>query len=140
MMELHSFIERAIGVPFVVGGREWSGWDCWGLVYVAYRDVFGIEISRLDHEYDETASYEELQRVVTRERVEWNDVSRPDIGDISLFRVSKFETHVALVVGWGQMIHTIKSVGTICDRTNSIAWAKRHVGYLRHERRYSTGG
>lgn len=33
-----------IGKPWLPGGRDLSGLDCWGLVYHIYRERFGIEL------------------------------------------------------------------------------------------------
>jgi cell wall-associated NlpC family hydrolase len=132
-MDFATFQRRAISVPFVIGGRDWSGWDCWGLLYVAHRELFGIEIAKLSDDYDAASTFEEISRIADIERqAEWNEVLNPRPGDVSLFRVSRFQSHVALVVERGQMLHAMRGAGTACERLDTITWAKRHVGYFRN--------
>lgn len=135
-MDLLTFQRQAIGTPFVLGGREWGGWDCWGLVFVAHREVFGIKIATLSDDYDAETTFEELSRIVDTQRVaEWNLVPTPKPGDVALFRVSRFQSHVALVAERGQMLHAMAGVGTVCERLETITWAKRHVGFFRNRAR-----
>lgn len=135
-MDFATFQRRAIGVPFVINGRDWSGWDCWGLVFTAYREIYDISIAKLSDDYDAETTFEELSRIADTERAaEWNEVSEPRIGDVVLFRVSRFQSHVAIVAEHGQMLHAMRGVGTCCERLGTITWAKRHVGYFRNRAR-----
>lgn len=134
------FVDRAIDVPFLVGGRDWSGWDCWGLVFIAYRELFGIDIPSLSDEYDEKLSFAELNTLVNTQKPLWNSVEQPMFGDVRLFKVSRYQSHVALVLPWRSMIHTTQGVGTVVERLDVITWAKRHVEYFRHEQRSGSGG
>jgi len=135
-MTMDEFIERALSVPFVIGGRAYDGWDCWGLVFVAYRDVFGIEINNLSEKYD-AINIRELHKVVESEKPEWLQVDRPLFGDVALFRVGRYETHVALVLPGGRMIHCEERTGTISERLNTLIWVNRNVGYYRNRQRIS---
>ena len=135
-MSLDEFIRAGLAVPFVVGGRDWSGWDCWGLVYRAYLDVFGIEIDPLSGEYDKDVTFAELDKIVGVQRsTKWNEVPKPTFGDVRLFRVSRFQSHVALVCERGQMFHCTKATGTVVEPLDAITWARRHVGYFNHPAR-----
>lgn len=51
-------IDRLVGIPYVVDGRDWGGADCWGIVYLYFRAVHGIEVER----YDAAASTTALDR------------------------------------------------------------------------------
>ena len=47
-MMLHAgdleWINDYVGVPYVVNGRDRTGWDCWGLVLAVYREQLGLEL------------------------------------------------------------------------------------------------
>lgn len=36
--------EKYVGLPFVDGGRDWKGCDCWGLVKLILQTECGIEV------------------------------------------------------------------------------------------------
>lgn len=134
-MQLKEFIAKAIDVPFLECGRDWDGWDCWGLVFVAYRELFDATISTLSDDYVPGVSFAELNAVVDTEKQQWIETTKPMVGDVSLFSVSRFQSHVALVIDRGQMIHSRRGIGTVCERLDTIGWAKRHAGYFRHKSR-----
>lgn len=138
-MDIAEFIERGVRVPFVVGGRSFDGWDCWGLIYVAYRDVFGVEINKLAIEYDPSSTpHDEIDRLANQEKSEWIDVFQPRFGDIALYRVGRYQSHVSLVLPANRMIHSERKIGTHSDRLDNLIWAQRNVGYFR--RREGIGG
>ena len=53
-MDLEQFAAEVVGipVPFMEQGRDRAGWDCWGVIVCAYREVYGIELPDLGEHYD----------------------------------------------------------------------------------------
>ena len=39
-----SIFETYLGIPWKVAGRDRDGLDCWGLVYLFYKERFGIAL------------------------------------------------------------------------------------------------
>ena len=37
-------INDFIGIPYLAGGRDFKGCDCWGLVTLYYREALGLEL------------------------------------------------------------------------------------------------
>lgn len=133
MIDLQSFAKSAIGVPFVDKGRDRSGWDCWGLCVCAYREVFGIELPRLDGEYDGAKS-RSVPELVRRERqTAWKAVRLPVPGDVIVLRIRGHPWHCGLCIGGGQMLHVTVGVETCVERYNAPNWAKRIDGFWRYE-------
>ena len=65
IVTIDEFIVKAIKVPFVDKGREYSGWDCWGSVCCFYRDVKGVILPQyLD--YDSSTEYRQLQELISK--------------------------------------------------------------------------
>lgn len=131
-MTIDDFIVRSLLVPFKIGGRDYDGWDCWGLVYCAFRDVYGQSISSLAADYHGDVSYKELARLVDIERAEWLETPEPAPGRVALFRMGRYATHVALVLERSQMIHCERRAGTIVERHDSFLWAGRNVGFFQY--------
>jgi len=127
------FIDMALAVPFKDKGRDYAGWDCYGLAYCFYRDVLGINLP-LYLDYESTRDYEALHRVITERQADWVEVDMPEFGDIALFTLGTRRTHLGVVLNRFHMVHAEGKVGTIVEPFNSSLWKKRREGFYRHER------
>lgn len=133
-MTLNEFVKKALKVPFVEKGRDYSGWDCWGLVYCAYWDInFTALPEYLD--YGSTKDYQQLHAIIEGAKCFWapSDVVRPM--DVALFRISKFQTHVALMTDKRNALHAEQKLGTFIEPIDAAIWRKRLEGIYRY-----TGG
>lgn len=43
------FIDRSLSIPWVRGGSDWAGVDCYGLVELWHRHVLGIDVALVEH-------------------------------------------------------------------------------------------
>lgn len=130
-MTLAEFCERAISVPYLDKGRSWSGWDCWGLVYVAYRDVLGIDLPSWSDAYVTAADRAEIERLIHDGRSDWTEIPLPEArdGDVALLRDGGRDSHVGLIVG-PRILHSRERVGTVLEPITR--WRPRLVGLYRH--------
>lgn len=133
-MDLLEFQTKALSVPFVIGGRDFNGWDCWGVIYCAYEFVFGDPIASYSNEYDKTLSYSEIDHLINDEKPTWIETDKPDVGDVGLYRVGRYQSHVSLVLPNKRMLHCEQRAGTISERLDSLIWARRNVGYFKRYR------
>lgn len=132
-MTINEFVHWAVGVPFVEKGRDYSGWDCWGSVWCAYRDVYGIFLPKyLD--YESTVEYEQLRLLIDHGKKTWVHVTKPQSGDVAVFNISGAPCHVAMVVDGRNALHAERKIGTFIEPLNSIIWKKRLEGFYRYER------
>lgn len=131
MMIYADFVRRALAVPFVPRGRSWEGWDCWGLIVLAYREIKDVELPSYD-DYNDKLAYKELSALVDAGRPLFRATTRPEPGNVALYRVGRYPAHVGLVVPHGRLLHCEQGTGTICPTLRDLAWRDRLEGYYEY--------
>ncbi|MDY0069516.1 MAG: NlpC/P60 family protein [Porticoccaceae bacterium] len=100
------------GVPYRMGGLSKSGVDCSGLVYLTFRDRFGIQLPR------NTA---DLARA--------GDTVKPRdrrSGDLVLFRIHRGLNHVGIYLEEGRFMHASASSGVMISSLADPYWQQRY--------------
>lgn len=135
-VNLPQFIEKAVGVPYTPFGRDMTGWDCWGLIYVAYKDLLNIVLPLYNEDYDHPENRAQVSDLLRagKDSPEWHNVEKPLALDIILLKIAGVEWHVGLSVKKDWMLHSWRN-GTHCTRLSSVQWNKRIEGFYRHESR-----
>lgn len=128
--------ERYVGLPFVSGGRDRSGVDCWGLTRLIYRDVAGIDLPSHD-----TVAADDLHRVLRRigEALlipPWTTLvpagaERPL--DVVVMTDRRLPAHVGIVVSPGLVLHAQEASLSTIMRMDDRALRHRIVGIYRHD-------
>lgn len=117
--------EDLIGVPFIDGGRDKSGMDCWGLAREMYRRQ-GIDIP------DYHVSAVSAVSVASQMGVDvayWQKLAQPALGCLVLIRLSPdvWANHVGIYIGDGKFIHAYSATGVSIGRLRR--WRSRIVGF-----------
>ena len=110
-MTWKDFVRKSIGVPFLQKGRDYDGWDCWGLVCVAYHDVLGIELPSYTDTYDSTKELRKLYNSFMSGKQEWRECKK--IGSVALIKRMNLPIHVGILVDGNYIIHCEEKVRTI---------------------------
>lgn len=122
---------RYVGIPQVDHGRDWSGVDCWGLVWLVYREELGITLPDYCG-YGSVAEHAEIAALIDGAAVSplWEPAAVPRPLDVALFRCGRFNTHVGLIVRPGLMLHVTDDASKLehCDRGG---WGTRLQGFWR---------
>lgn len=136
MLTLAEFARKVIGAPFLVRGRDYTGVDCYGLVYLAYRDVYGLELPlRTDYESIRPSASLQAYVIEGRDRA-WRPVDKPLPGDVVLLRCGAVPVHCALALGQGDwMLHTENGSEAVLEKYTDPLWANRVEGFWRHDSR-----
>lgn len=127
---------RFIGIPWVDRGRDLRGLDCYGLVFVVFRDVFNIHLPRFDARYATTKDRVAVARLFYEEttgarwrRVLLTDAQPPD----ALHMMLAGANHVGIVVAPGRFLHVLPGRETCIERLASPVWMHRVESVYRHE-------
>jgi probable lipoprotein NlpC len=128
--EFKNFISQAVGVPFQDRGRDFNGWDCWGLVWKAYREALGFNLPCLE-DVPALKNWQagNLFRAISQQHQEV-PVGKENPGDVAVFR--GYPVHIGLVVAPGKMLHVEPGIATCVESFLAPPWIQRILGIYRH--------
>jgi cell wall-associated NlpC family hydrolase len=108
-------------------GTPYSEKDCWGIVCDFYRIVFNVDLKQ----YYETVpeSRDIAKSIVYDSMKDFVEVKERKFGDLLLIKLFGVESHIAVYLGEGMMLHTSKHSGCLIERTSR--WEKLIVGVYR---------
>ena len=128
--------KQYIGIPFLDHGRNREGCDCYGLVWLVYREQFGIDLPDLGDGYSCAYERGEVDATAAEALSEtWNrDVTAESwkAGDVMVFRRAGVEAHVGLYVRPGYMLHVVAGQQTTLERYDTSVWKNRLSRVVRH--------
>ncbi len=125
-----SFWGKYIGVPFEDGGRTLAGFDCWGAIWLAYRER-GIELP----DYGEISALDlrRVAREIEGGQEAWQPVETPREFDVVLLRLynRRWIGHVGLMVDGRRMLHTEKASAAVVVALDHYTVRNRVAGFRR---------
>lgn len=133
---LAEWAARYVGIPWLDGGRDAAGCDCWGLMRLVYRDVFAIDLPSHREGYESAADAREVAALLAAKMLpsEWRPVKGSKMpGDGLLFRLLGEPCHVGVYVADGRFLHVRPRADACIERLDGPAWARRFLGAYRHE-------
>lgn len=111
---------KLIGVPY-------SEKDCWGIVCDFYRIVFNVDLKQY---YETVPESRDIAKSIVYDSMEdFVEVKERKFGDLLLIKLFGVESHIAVYLGEGMMLHTSKHSGCLIERTSR--WEKLIVGVYR---------
>lgn len=130
-----SWAAAYVGLPFLSGGREGPGLDCWGLVRAVYRDQLGVDLpSYGEIDAGETRRLTRAIETGAQEQATWRRVAEPQPFDVAVMRLPTGLRwgHVGIVADARHVLHSEKASGVALARMDSPMIRNRIVGYWRH--------
>lgn len=108
-------------------GTPYSEKDCWGIVCDFYRLVFNIELKQY---YEIVPESRDIAKSIVYDSMkDFKQVEERKFGDLLLIKLFGVESHIAVYLGEGRMLHTSKHSGCLIERTSR--WEKLIVGVYR---------
>lgn len=127
-----SWHNRYVGVPFVDGGRDMAGLDCWGLVRLIYADQLGITLPS----YGEISARDLLgvARAIEGGQEAWRVSELPDAFDVVAMRFysRSWVGHVGVMVDSKKLIHVEKATAAVVVPLGHPSVRFRIAGFRRH--------
>jgi len=110
MYKPEEFIREWIGVPHVYNGRDKGGVDCYGLVWLYYRDVLGL---MMPDWYCADSSRLWVMRFMDKEvRDRLEVISEPEDNCIAVIKRNAVANHIGVVYAGG-FFHCLENVATV---------------------------
>ena len=118
---------KYIGIPYLDKGRDYNGVDCYGLLYLVYKDIKKIILPHLSAEYATAnkAEYESLRNTHSLFD-EWTEIEIPNAFDVGLFRIGRI-FHVGICINQRPltMMHILSGSNVTIERVDQIVWKNR---------------
>ena len=120
-MILRDFVAAAISVPFIEKGRTYEGWDCWGLIRCAYKDVYDIDLPSYTDNYESTKEQQLLRTIIAAHRLDgaWRQIGKRP-GSIAVIYNLGYPTHIGLVISNYDIIHAQRGIGTVVQEIKEL--------------------
>jgi cell wall-associated NlpC family hydrolase len=122
-----------VGIPFVSGGRDRNGADCYGLVRLVREEQFGGSLPLLSGDYRDADNAAETETLIRAQRplLAGVRVEAPEAGDVCVLKVRGLPAHLGIYAGGGLMLHTLKGTGSVLQRISDPPLTGRIEGWYR---------
>jgi len=117
-------------VPYRSGGRDLTGWDCWGCVAWIGRERFGADHGQLAGAYADAVTETDVVAQLVRARLPAYQ-AQPSAapGLVGLMSVAGERVHVGLAISPRLLIHALDGAGTLFSAPGD-RWWRRVVGWF----------
>ncbi len=128
-------VSKYIGIPYKDKGRDLDGLDCWGLLWMIYREQLNIEVPSYINQYNSSTNFKPLARLISCEVNPWQEIERHNeqVGDAVLLRLFGYPVHVGVIIQPRKMIHVFRGTNTCIQSIYGMVWNLRIVGIFRHQ-------
>jgi cell wall-associated NlpC family hydrolase len=126
--------DRFVGIPYLDRGRSIVGCDCWGLLWLVYRELRGIELPSYADRYITASDRCAMARLISGELDHWVEVpaGQEMAFDGLLMREGAFPRHIGIVTGQGAALHVFDGETSRIERYGASRLANRIVGFYRY--------
>jgi len=121
-------VSKFIGIPYKSHGRSYKEADCWGVIYLFYRDIFGIEIPKYEVGYKDADDSSSVSKTINSHVNDWKEVKSGLFGDVILFKIAGKTVHAGVYLNESEFLHSLSGQDSCICRLDSIAWSKRIAG------------
>ncbi|MCL1812219.1 MAG: C40 family peptidase [Treponema sp.] len=111
-----SWVAHYIGIPFVSGGRDHTGCDCYGLVRLVLLKQFGYKLPLLSLAYNNACDTTEIEPLMQNQLplLCGNRIQQPEPGAVIVVRYAGRTAHVGIFTDDEFILHTLNRIGAHC--------------------------
>ena len=124
-----------VGIPWLKGGYDKSGADCWGLTILILRDVHGVIVNEF---VGSKACGDELSCIIDGETQSdrWHQTDTPRPGDVVVMyhKTTGRPSHVGLFTGDGNVLHSPDEGGPMVSQIHPVRLLNRIFKRLEYYR------
>lgn len=136
---MYSWVQDYIGIPFVSGGRDRSGLDCYGLIRLVLMEQYGCKLPLLDGKYDNALNlYDTSPLFFQQLPILTEKIAGPQERALALLEMHQLPCHLGLFCGGESIIHSRAGVGVVAERLDSRRLPGRITGWYRVSKDYCT--
>jgi cell wall-associated NlpC family hydrolase len=109
------WIVQYINIPYVIGGRDRTGLDCWGLVWLVYREQFGIELPEMPGIMQESTL--RICREMEAHRSDWLPLEATQDGCLVVMSQRRHPHHVGIwtEADGGLIVHACPGMAVVAE-------------------------
>lgn len=122
--------DKFLDAPFVKGGRDFDGMDCWGLVYLYYKEI-GVDIPSYDYYAIGQNTRDTIRKIYSEKDKHWSRVDKPQLHDVVFCRHGQLGSHVGVYIGEGQMLHIEIGHEACIETITGLKWEHKILGFYR---------
>ena len=141
------WVGRYIGLEYLADGRSWRGIDCWGLCWLVYREILGIDVPSYEgHAIVDPDGLPELSAFISAEcDRHWTEVAcapapgdelvwtRPEqLGDIVISRTGAHHHHTSMLVARRTVLTIDHKTAVHLDAYDRDPMRRRVARVVRH--------
>ena len=112
------------GIPYKKGGKDKNGCDCYGLVYLFYKEKLGIIIDDLQ---------DFNKKIDLKKKIEFRKVDKINKNDIGVFKNNDGSVHCVIFLDKDNIFHINEKHNSIIEGFKSSGYFNSLIGIYRHE-------
>lgn len=123
------------GIPFHDHGRDWNGVDCYGLIYLVYKEELKVELPTYTEVYSDARDREDVVAALNKTRIMDTGFARvhlPTMFDCLLLSIAGGYAHCGVMVNEREFLHITEGIRVCVENSQSPAWKPNIVGFYRH--------
>ncbi|MBQ4331369.1 MAG: C40 family peptidase [Spirochaetaceae bacterium] len=138
MDEVYSWAADYIGIPFVSGGRDRTGLDCYGLLRLVMAEQYGYQLPLLDSGYDNALNIYDTSPLFFQQIpiLAAEKIAGPQESAVALLEIRQLPCHIGIWCGGGCILHARSGVGVVAEKIDSRRLPGRIAGWYRVSESY----
>jgi cell wall-associated NlpC family hydrolase len=128
---MFAWVKNYIGIPFRSNGRTPEGCDCYGLVRLVLKEVYGVTLPELSGDYEDALNIRETRSLFAENRPVLLAGRReePEEGCLAVITERGHPCHLGIYAGDGLLLHTLAKTGSVAQRITHPDLTGRVEGY-----------